>query len=44
MSHVCAWCPNARALTAFYHAFGREVTHGMCDRCGLRFISGKVCD
>lgn len=32
-AHVCAWCPSSNALTAFYRAIGRLVSHGICAEC-----------
>ncbi len=30
---ICAWCPEAPALTARATANGVKVSHGLCPRC-----------
>jgi len=42
---ICAWCPDARTLTAFYRSIGQLVSHGVCAACAAKQeIDAKLYD
>lgn len=38
---ICAWCPNALVKTEEAWRAGRQVSHGICPSCVLKFEEGS---